>query len=615
MKKSIIFVLVFLLHFPAFSQSISRIEPPNWWTGMKWNTVTLLIYGENISELQPTFDYPEVELIKKEKTSNKNYLFVTIKINPSAKAGDIKINFRDGNKIIISKNFPILEREENSANRNSFTTKDAILLIVPDRFSNGDTTNDIVPGMSEKTMDRTKDFARHGGDIQGIMNHLDYIKSLGFTQIWNTPLLENNQPEYSYHGYSITDFYKIDPRFGTNKLYKTFVAEAKKIGIGVIWDVVLNHCGDENYFIKDLPSKDWVNYPDTRVQCNFQKSTLFDPYATEIDRKEYTDGWFSKHMPDLNQRNPLVAKYLIQNTIWWIEYAGLSGLRVDTFSYSDKDFLTTWTKAVLNEYPNFNMVGEEMTNQIDWVSYWQIDKVNRDGYKCYLPTLMDFSLSNYVVNSLSYSSPWFSSWQDTYQSIAQDYNFPHPDDQLIFPDNHDMDRFYSRLNKNFDKWKLGIALYMTMRGIPQFLYGTEVLMTNKKSGNDGQRRGDFYGGWINDKKNAFTGKGLTVQEKEAQNYFSRLLNWRKNNIVIHNGKFKHYAPQINDVYVYFRYTDKGKVMVILNKNKNKVSLDMKRYNEMIPAAFKAKDIISEKVMEIKDVLDVPAKTAMILEVE
>ncbi|MCL5030917.1 MAG: glycoside hydrolase family 13 protein [Bacteroidetes bacterium] len=582
---------------------------------MKWNTVTLLIYGNNISELQPSFNYPGVELIKKEKVENKNYLFFTIKIDPTAKAGNVKINFRFNNKIILSKDFPLLDREKNSANRSSFTTKDAILLIIPDRFSNGDANNDIVPNMNEKTVDRTIEDKRHGGDIQGIINHLDYIKSLGFTQIWNTPLIENNQPEYSYHGYAATDFYKIDPRFGTNEQFKTLVQEAKKRGIGVIWDVVLNHCGDENYFIKDLLSKDWIHFPDTKIRCNFQKSTLFDPYATKIDKKEYVDGWFDRHMPDLNQKNPLMAKFLIQNTIWWVEYAGISGLREDTFSYSDKDFLTKWTKAILDEYPNFNIVGEEMTTQADMVSYWQIDKVNRDGYKCYLPTLMDFALNENVVKSFSYSNPWYSSWRDTYQSIAQDYHFPHPNNLLIFPDNHDTDRFYSRLNKNFDNWKLGIALYMTMRGIPQFYYGTEVLMTNEKSGNDGQRRGDFYGGWVNDSKNAFTGIGLTAQEKEAQLYFSKLLNWRKNKTVIHNGKFKHYAPQNNDVYIYFRYNDKEKVMIVLNKNADKVSLDMNRYNEMIPNTFKAKDIISDKVMEIKNILEIPAKTAMILEIK
>lgn len=615
MRKTISLLFVLVFHLNIFSQTISRIEPQNWWVGMKWNTVTLLIYGNNISELQPSFNYPGVELIKKEKVENKNYLFLTIKINPTAKAGNVQINFKSDDKIILSKNFPLLDREKNSAGRSSFTAKDAILLIVPDRFSDGDPSNDIVPGMNEKTVDRTIEYKRHGGDIQGIINHLDYIKSLGFTQIWNTPLIENNQPEYSYHGYAATDFYKIDPRFGTNEQFKTFVQEAKKRGIGVIWDVVLNHCGDEYYFIKDLPSKDWIHFPDTKTPCNFQKSTLFDPYATQIDKQEYVDGWFDVHMPDLNQRNPLMAKFLIQNTIWWIEYAGISGLREDTFSYADKNFLTQWTKAILDEYPNFNIVGEEMTSQADWASYWQIDKVNGDGYKCYLPSLMDFALNENVVKSFSYSNAWYSSWRDTYQSIAQDYNFPHPNNQLIFPDNHDLDRFYSRLNKNFDNWKLGIALYMTMRGIPQFFYGTEVLMTNEKSGNDGQRRGDFYGGWVNDSKNAFTGVGLTAQEKEAQLYFSKLLNWRKNETVIHNGKFKHYAPQNNDVYVYFRYNDKEKVMIVLNKNEKNVTLDLNRYNEMIPNTFKAKDIISDKVMEIKNILEIPAKTAMILEIK
>lgn len=615
MKKILVSFIILTFCFTISSQNISRIEPPNWWTGMKYNTITLLLYGKNISNLNPSLNYSNVELVKTEKVENKNYLFVTLKINPSAIEGIIKIDFKDKQKIIFSKNFPLLKREKNSADRSSFSTKDAILLIVPDRFSNGDKQNDIVPGMNETTIDRADENKRHGGDIQGIINHLDYIQSLGFTQIWNTPLIENDQPEYSYHGYAATDFYKIDPRFGTNEQFKTLVMEAKKRGIGIIWDIVLNHCGNEYYFIKDLPSTDWVHYPETKIRTNHLKTTLTDPYAAEIDKKEYTNGWFDINMPDLNQSNPLMAKYLIQNTIWWIEFAGISGLRVDTYSYSDKNFLAKWSKTILEEYPNFNMVGEEMTTRIDLVSYWQIDKINKDGYKSYMPALMDFSLNNNIVKTFNTVNPWFSTWRDTYESIAQDYQFPHPANQLIFPDNHDLDRIFSRLNKNFENWKLCIALYMTMRGIPQFLYGTEVLMTNEKPGSDGQKRGDFYGGWKTDSKNAETGEGLTAQEKEAKAYFSKLLNWRKNKTIFHNGKFKHYAPQKNDVYIYFRYNDKEKVMILLNKNEKDVTLDMKRYNEMIPEKFKAKEIISDKQIEVKNSLKISAKTAMVLEIQ
>lgn len=392
------------------------------------------------------------------------------------------------------------------------------------------------------------------------------------------------------------------------------VDEANKRNIGIIWDVVLNHCGTEYYFIKDLPAKDWVNYSETHTRSNFLKTTITDPYATEIDKREYVDGWFDNHMADLNQRNPLLAKYLIQNSIWWIEYAGLSGFRADTYSYSDKTFLATWAKTILEEYPKFNIVGEEMTREIAQTAYWQKDKQNFDGYKSYLPTLMDFSLNDNIVSSLTKPDEWFSTWRDTYQSVAQDYQFPHPDNQLIFPDNHDLDRFYTRLNKNFDNWKLGIAMYMTMRGIPQFFYGTEVLMTNEKLGSDGQRRGDFYGGWKNDVKNAETGKGLTDTEEAAKTYFSKLLNWRKTNSAITNGKFIHYAPQKNDVYIYFRYNDKQKVMVLLNKNSDSVTLDMNRYSQMIANKFKAKEIISNKELVVEDSLTIPGKTAMILEI-
>lgn len=614
MKRSLIFVFLVVICNPIFSQSISRIEPVNWWTGMKWNKITLLVYGNKISELNPSTVYNGVTIDKIEKVENQNYLFITLNVSQEAKSGIVKLNFEKGSKIIITKDFPLLEREKNSVNRESFSQKDNILLIVPDRFSNGIMENDNTSNTIEKA-NRNLEGGRHGGDIQGIINHLDYIQSLGYTQIWNTPLIENDMENYSYHGYAATDFYKIDPRFGSNDDFKRLVSEAKKRGIGIIWDVVLNHCGSNYYFVKDLPSKDWLNNSSTKSLTNHIKATISDIYAAEVDKNDYVNGWFVPTMPDLNQRNPFVASYLIQNTIWWIEYAGLSGFREDTFSYADKDFLANWTKTIIEEYPNFNIVGEEMSSKIDMTSYWQIDKVNLDGYKCYLPTLMDFSLTDNLVKAFTTSSTWYSTWREPYQSVAQDYLFPHPYNQLIFPDNHDLDRFYSRLNRNFDHWKLGITFYMTMRGIPQFYYGTELIMTNEKAGNDGQRRGDFYGGWINDTKNAKTQQGLTEEEKQAQNFFSKVSNWRKNNTTVHNGKYKHYAPQSNDVYVYFRYTNDKKVMVILNKNSKEVTLELSRYQEMIPEYFNAFEVISSKKVTAEKTLKISPLTAMILEIE
>jgi len=597
------------------AQTISRIEPQNWWVGMKWNSVTLLVYGTNIGDLQTEIKYKGVSIEKTERVENKNYLFITLNISPEAKAGKLKIDFKQGNKIKISKDFSLLQREEGSATRESFSSKDAMYLIMSDRFSNGNPANDNVTGMKEKA-NRAFEGGRHGGDIKGIINHLDYIKSQGYTQIWNTPLIENDMPNYSYHGYAATDFYKIDPRYGTNEEYKTLVSEAKKRGLGLVWDVVLNHCGSEYYFIKDKPSKDWTNFPEKFIRTNHMKTTLIDPYATEIDKKEYTDGWFDTHMPDLNQRNPLVAKFLIQNNIWWVEYAGISGFRVDTFSYSDKNFLSVWAKAILNEYPNFNIVSEEWTNLTQITSYFQKGKVNLDGYKCDLPSVMDFALGENVIKTLNENSTWSSSWRNVYQSLALDYQFPNPNNMLIFPDNHDMDRFYTQINENFEHWKLAMALFCTMRGIPQFYYGTEVLMSNTANkGNDGFKRTDFYGGWHGDTKDAKTGKGLTDIEKEAQQYLANLLNWRKEKNVIHTGKLKHYAAQFNDVYIYFRYNDKEKVMVILNKNKEKVSLDLNRYSEMIPNEISGKDIISNKNISVKETLEIGAKTAMVLELK
>ena len=611
MKK---LALLFILITTSIQAQIQRIEPANWWVGMKLNQITLLVYGNNIQDLEPTTKYEGVSIVKTEKVENPNYLFVTINIAPDTKVGKAKIDFKKKGKTFITKDFPLLARENNSAFRESFSNKDVILLIMPDRFANGNPKNDNLPGSLEKA-NRADESGRHGGDIQGIINNLDYIQSLGYTQIWNTPLAENNMPKYSYHGYAATDFYKIDPRYGTNEDFKRLVQEAKKRNIGLIWDVVLNHCGLEYYFIKDMPMKDWVNVPDTKTRTNHLKSTLLDPYATEQDKKGYTDVWFDSSMPDLNQKNPLMASYLIQNTIWWVEYAGLSGFREDTFSYADKDFLAKWTKTILEEYPNFNIVGEEMTHVTEIAAYWQKDKKNVDGYQCYLPSLMDFALTDNLVKALNNKNDWESTWKEVYRGMGQDYQFPNPNNLLIFPDNHDMDRIYTRLQHNLDHWKLAMTLYATMRGIPQMYYGTELLYRQEKPGNDGFRRVDFYGGWEGDSKNAVTGKGLTSEEVEAQKFFTHLFNWRKAATAIHNGKFKHYAPEKNDAYVYFRYNDTQKIMVILNKNDKKITLDMKTYQDMIPSIFNAKDALSGKEINVNGTLEVAPKSALILEIK
>ena len=614
MKKTVQYIYIFIFISLNLHAQIERIDPPNWWVGMKTKQITLLVYGSAIQDLEPSINYSGVKILKTEKVENPNYLFVTIDIDSNTIPGDAKIEFKKNGKTKITKSFPLLNREKNSANRIGFSTKDAILLIVPDRFANGNPKNDNTPKSIEKA-NRNDESGRHGGDIQGIINHLDYIQSLGYTQIWNTPLVENNMPNYSYHGYAATDFYKIDERFGTNEEFKTLVSEAKKRNIGLIWDVVLNHCGSQYYFIKDVPTKDWMNFQDSKKRTNHIKSTLLDPYATIQDREEYTNGWFDGHMPDLNQKNPLVASYLTQNTIWWIEYANLSGFREDTFSYADKDFLANWTKTIMDEYPNFNIVGEEMTNVTELSAYWQKNKINADGYRCFLPTLMDFSLTDNLIKSLSTNNDWESTWKEFYKGMGQDYHYANPNNLLIFPDNHDMDRFYTRVKNDFESWKLGMTLYTTMRGIPQLYYGTELLFTNEKAGNDGQRRADLFGGWEGDTKNANTGKGLDAKELEAQKYLSKLLNWRKTATVIHNGKFIHYAPEKNDIYVYFRYNENQKVMVILNKNKEKVLLDMKKYYKMIPETFTAKEIINDREITIQKNLEIAPRSALILEIK
>lgn len=608
-----LFVALLISISTISAQTVQRIDPANWWVGMKYNTLTLMVYGDSIGHLSPSVSHTGVTLIETITVENPNYLFIKVEISNDATPGDVTINFANNNTTVTSKIFPLFSREPGSADRKGFDASDVTLLIMPDRFANGDPTNDSAPDMMEGP---NRDYlgGRYGGDLQGIIDRLDYIRSMGYTQIWNTPAIENNMARYSYHGYSATDFYRIDPRLGTNELFRELVREARKRDIGLIWDVVLNHSGSEHFFIKDLPSSDWVNNPDKTVLTNHLKTTLLDPYASELDRKAYTDGWFVTSMPDLNQRNPLMAAYLTQNTIWWAEYAGLSGFRVDTYSYADKEFLTEWTKAIMDEYPNFNIVGEEWTNLPQITSYWQRGKQNPDGYISYLPSIMDFALGENVTSALNGEMSWASTWKDVYESLAMDFHFPDPHNLVIFPDNHDMDRFFTQIEGNFDHWKLGIALYATMRGIPQFLYGNEILMSNTIKGNHGDIREEFPGGWSDHSADATTGKGLSHQKLEAQQYFAKLMNWRRDKLVIHSGNLLHFGPQRDDVYVYFRYNKNELMMIALNKNDEVVTLDLKRYAEILPQSFEANEVVSGRTIRAEGTISIPAKTPFILEI-
>lgn len=593
---------------------IERVEPPNWWVGMKTNDLQILVYGNSINDLIPKISNSNIELTSFNKVQNENYLFLNISISENAKPDEVEIDFYKNNVLVDRYIFSLLEREKNASNVEGFDSSDVMYLITPDRFANGDSKNDDIKSMYERP-NREYNRGLHGGDIQGIINHLDYIKDLGFTTVWLNPVLENNMKKSSYHGYSTTDYYKVDPRFGTNELFRELSINAKEKGIKLVMDMIPNHCGSEHWFFKDPPMDNWFNNQSGFKQTSHRRETVQDIYASEIDKREHADGWFVETMPDLNQKNQKMSKYLIQNTLWWIEYARLSGIRVDTYPYSDKDFMSDWTLAIMDEYPNFNIVGEEWSDNPIVISYWQKDKINHDGYVSYLPTLMDFPLQISFTEALLDDFSWGNGFIKPYKTLASDFLYPNPNNLLIFPDNHDMTRFFTQVNNDIDLFKMGIVYYSTMRGIPQFYYGTEILMNSDENpGDHGLIRTEFPGGWPDHSKNAFTGDGLSYKERQTQLFFKEILNWRKDNKVIHNGKLIQFAPK-GGIYSFFRILNNKMVWVIFNRNNSPETLETSRFDELIENYEIAFDVINKKKVSISEKIIINAKSALILEIE
>lgn len=612
---------ILLLFASCFVQAekltIQHIEPMNWWLDMRWYQVELMVHANNIGQARVELNYPGVKLLSQSATDNPNYLFVMLDINQTAKPGMVKLHFFRGKELIASHNFPLLAREKNSAARQGFATTDAIYLITPDRFSNGNTDNDNQADMLEKVNRQDKD-GRQGGDLQGMLNHLDYIASMGFTQIWSNPLIENNQPKYSYHGYSATNFYRVDPRFGTNQRYKQFVKQANKKGVGVIQDIVLNHIGSHHWWMRDLPASDWLNYPnnlvttDNFVATNHIRTSVQDPHAAIEDKEKFVRGWFVQDMPDLNQQNPHLQRYLIQNTLWWIEYAGLSGIREDTFGYADQDFLTAWAKAVTAEYPQFNLVGEEWSNNPAIVAHWQKGKINPSGHQPFMPSMMDFPIHESLRKALGEEESFSSGFIHLYETLANDFIYPNPDNLVVFGENHDTSRLYSALNENQSLYKMALVYLATIRGIPQFYAGGEILMTSPKTRDDGATRAPLPGGWEGDRKNMFTGKGLSPNERAMQAWIKKLLLWRKTASAVHHGKLEHFAPE-NGCYVFFRYTEQQMLMIVMNKNHQQTDLELTRFNRLLKTKTHAIDVLSSAKYEKSQFLAVPPESALILE--
>lgn len=588
------------------------MEPPFWWSGMNRQSLEILFYGENISEFEVTSN--DLTISQVNRTANPNYLFVTVNtINQPP--GEVKLDFGKAGKTSFSQHYQFKERRHGSSSRKGFDTSDLIYLIMPDRFANGDPSRDSHPDTHEG-VNRSHAGSRHGGDLRGIINNVDHIQNLGATAIWSTPLGEDNDQQGSYHGYAQSDSYRIDPRFGTNEEYAELAEELHKRGMKLIMDFVTNHWGLEHWIVKDLPSNDWIhNFPEYR-QTNHRMTTQMDPHASERDLKDCIEGWFVPSMPDLNQSNPKVLNYIIQNALWWIEYANLDGLRVDTYSYNNKDTIATWTKAIMDEYPLFNIVGEIWMHQQAQIAYWQKDsKIGAlQNYNSFLPSVMDFTLHDAIMEVFNEEEPkWNSGMVKIYDNFVNDFLYPDIQNILVFAENHDTPRI-NEIYPDIADYKLVMTLIATIRGIPQIYYGSEIGMKGKKSNGDGDLRQDFPGGWAEDKSNAFTSSGRSDIQNQYFDFSSKLFNWRRTAEVVHKGKMTQYAPEEN-VYVYFRTYQDEVVMVVLNPNDESRNLSLERFEENIKEFSRAFEVISENEFELNDGIVIEGKTALVLEMQ
>ncbi len=594
----------------ALRDGIARVEPPFWWTGFEHTELQLLVHASGIAEFTPSVSGGGVSIARVERGDSPNYLFVYLD-TANADAGTFELVFENGDDR-IGHTYELRQRIADHVG--TYDASDVIYLVTPDRFANGDPSNDDVDGYEDEA-DRDDDYGRHGGDIEGLRRHLDYVAAMGFTQLWLNPLLENAMEQWSYHGYAITDYYKVDPRFGSNESYREFVAEAKSKGIGVIMDMIANHSGSNHWWMDDLPTATWLNLPETREVTSHARTTNQDPYASDYDKARHADGWFVPTMPDLNQRDPLLADYLIQNSIWWVEYLGLSGIRQDTYPYPDKHFMAEWTRRIMQEYPDFNMVGEEWSASPNVTSYWQRGKQNADGYVSYLPGVFDFPLQIAFKDVLTADEPpWGSVWTPVYELLGHDYLYPEPMNLVIMPDNHDMSRIFTQVDEDEALWRMAMVFYATMRGIPQVYYGTEIQMSHPGTDSHGAIRAEFPGGWDDHDANAFTGEGLTKKARAAQAFTRKLLNWRKDTRDIHTGKFMHFTP-VGNVYAYFRYDDDDTIMVVLNHGEDDVDLGLARFAERLQGATRARNVLDDKVVKLRKRIKVPARSALVLDIE
>ena len=615
MKHTLILLIVFLFSWGggqnARAMEIKKVAPSFWWAGMKNPELQILLYGEDLALSDVSVSGEGIYLKEAVRQDNPNYLLLYLDLS-EAKAQTFQILLKNGKKK-LQVPYELKSRMRRGEDVKGFTSEDVLYLIMPDRFANGNPENDVVDGMREKKVDRADAFARHGGDIQGISSHLDYIADLGVTAIWLNPTQENDMESGSYHGYAITDYYQIDRRFGSNEDFCALVEKAHEKNLEVVMDMIFNHCGSENYLFKDKPSKDWFNYRSNYVQTSFKTASVMDIHASAYEKKIATDGWFTSVMPDFNQRNRHVARYLIQSSIWWIEYAGINGIRQDTHPYADFDFMSQWCKEVLNEYPYFNIVGETWLNSNVLVSYWQKDSKLAAPLNSNLPTVMDFPLQALINQAFDEETgEWGGGLYKLYDYQTQDLVYANPMNLLTFLDNHDTSRFAQtdEMAKNLKRYKQAMVFLLTTRGIPQIYYGTEILMTGDKGKGDGDLRKDFPGGWQGDTRNCFVENGRTEQENEAFEFTRQLLNWRKGNQVIGKGSLKHYSIQ-NGVYVYQREFNGKSVVVIMNGTDDSKELDLTPYQEILPRE-NAFDVLTGKNVDLSKKLRLDGRENLIL---
>ena len=606
--------------------NVTRIDPTNWFADMQDPTLQLMVYGKDIKFADVTTDYPNVKIDSLVRLDSPNYLLVYLNLK-GAKPGEINLTFSNKNGKKTTKKFQLKVREMAGADRKGFDISDVLYMLMPDRFANGNPKNDVIKGMEDQLCDRNEPSLRHGGDLEGLRQHLDYFTDLGVTALWLTPVLENDRPadggkHSTYHGYATTDYYRVDPRFGTNEEYKALVDECHKKGLKVVMDMIFNHCGDYHPWakhtridengktIKDYPSKNWFNSPNYGLQTSYKLTPVLDPYASKVDMAETVDGWFVPSMPDLNQRNPHVIKYLIQNSIWWIETVGIDGIRMDTYPYADRQAMADWMKVLNKEYPNFNTVGETWVTEPAYTAAWQKDSKLSD-INSNLKTVMDFAFFDRLSQAKNEETDdWWKGWNRIYNSLCYDYLYTDPSSVMAFIENHDTDRYLGN-GKDSTALKQAYALLLTMKRIPQLYYGTEILMNGTKTETDGNVRQDFPGGFPGDKVNKFTREGRTKAENAMFDWTSRLLHWRQNNDVIINGSQTQFIPQ-HGVYVLARQHNGKTVLTILNGKKADNQVDVARYAEVIGSHTTATDVLTGATVDLTKNIPLTQRQAMVL---